>query len=501
MAQANILDAILNEPRHAARTSSAHLGDKLMDLNLSRPYRQTGARDRVAADGLDSLAEAASVVDQTQHSTQVLASIEEAVKFARLLPKHAQTMPAATRQKIASVANPASAAINRLIRLQNKTAQERRQDGAVKLADYLDPEMVPLWAKQARADMRLLNALYRVAQQDGVEILPKKVTCEQEIKKREMSDEEVAGYVKKLLTDGMTAKDAESKLTKMAELQLFNKSFAYDKLDQASSQAGIDFMKPNTYMENAPATYERQPVKLGSAQPATQYSFTGVQDLKTRDQVHRWAGAMIDQARRENARPKVQIKQAAEASSDSRSGFARVDQQTAIRSNSTKVAKTAAPMTFTAADALKLHNTGMDLSSIYRQASMKVGSANADHAMRQFIAGLKGTKTRVALTQIDCTLLPQKLGSSNGIIGAKKCATCTYRSGMSCGLTGGTLLTYPGMKTTTPTHRTASNAARDGYGLLNEFEMLAPARSRDIDMKRPGSLDVELTAASRVDLS
>jgi hypothetical protein len=309
-----------------------------------------------------------------------------------------------------------------------------------------------------------------------------------------MSDEEVAGYVKKLLTDGMTAKDAEKTLTKMAELQLFNKSFAYDKLDQASSQAGIAFMKPNQFMENAPDTYQRKDIKLGKV------TLSGITDLKTSAQISRWAVRQVDRALRERARPLVQIKQAQAASADSRTGFSRVEQETAIRTSSTKAAKVAAQPSFTAADALKLHNAGQNLSTIYRQASLKVGSADADVAMRRFISNLKGTKTKVALSQIDCTLLPQKLGSSNGIIGASKCASCSYRSGMHCGLTGGTLLTYPGMDKTSRTHRVASDAAKDGYGLLNEFEMLAPVREQDIDMKPIDFADVQLNGFSKLEL-
>ena len=147
-----------------------------------------------------------------------------------------------------------------------------------------------------------------------------------------------------------------------------------------------------------------------------------------------------------------------------------------------------------------MHQAGKDLTTIFATATEKVGAVEAKLVVRSFIAGLKGTKTRVALSQIDCTQLKAKLGSSNGIIGASKCASCTYRNGMHCGLTGGTLLTFPGLKDAKTNHRIAAGAPEDGLSMMKEFGMVDQITPGDIEIHKPDFVDVELTGFSKVEL-
>jgi hypothetical protein len=153
----------------------------------------------------------------------------------------------------------------------------------------------------------------------------------------------------------------------------------------------------------------------------------------------------------------------------------------------------------TLAEVQQMHNAGDKLSTIFQRVASKSNSRHAKDLLKTFVAGLKGTKTKVALTQIDCSLLKNKLATSNGIVGASKCASCTYRSNMSCGLTGGTLLSFPGMEHDS-VKRAASSKVKDGSGLVREFDIAKRAGQMDIDIKGPDFADINLTGPSKVDL-
>jgi len=142
----------------------------------------------------------------------------------------------------------------------------------------------------------------------------------------------------------------------------------------------------------------------------------------------------------------------------------------------------------------KLHNAGNTLEKIYDFASKKVGTAKAGRAVREFVASLKEHHTKIALSQIDCTFLKQKLGVQNAIVGAAKCGSCTFRQGMHCGLTGGTLVSFPGMDKQSSNHKIAAGAPKDGRAMLQEFDSTAPSPIKDLEINDSGPerLDVKM---------
>ena len=148
-----------------------------------------------------------------------------------------------------------------------------------------------------------------------------------------------------------------------------------------------------------------------------------------------------------------------------------------------------AGLEFTADAVETMHKRGLPLGDIYKKGSAKVGSVKAGWAIKAFIASLKERGTKIALSQIDCTLLKQKLGVANAIIGAVKCADCIYRQDMHCGLTGGTLLTFPGME---KMGKAASAPPTDARTLMREYEMVNMPQAGDIEMKEPERLEVEM---------
>ena len=143
-----------------------------------------------------------------------------------------------------------------------------------------------------------------------------------------------------------------------------------------------------------------------------------------------------------------------------------------------------------------MHKRGVALEEIYRRGSLKVGSVQAGSAVKQFVASLRDKGTKVRLSQIDCRLLKQKLGVSNAIVGAIKCADCVYRQDMHCGLTGGTLLSFPGMEQTG--RKTASAPPTDAAALMREYDLVNKPRAEDIDTTPPVHLEVEMGSVPTV---
>ena len=145
-----------------------------------------------------------------------------------------------------------------------------------------------------------------------------------------------------------------------------------------------------------------------------------------------------------------------------------------------------ASFTLTASHVEKLYVAGNALEKIYNWAVGKVGSAQAGRAVREFVASLKTNNTKIALSQIDCTFLKGKLGVQNAIVGAAKCGSCVYRQGMHCGMTGGTLVGFPGMDKQASNHKIAADAPKDGRAMLQEYDMTAAADPQDIEINASG---------------
>ena len=146
----------------------------------------------------------------------------------------------------------------------------------------------------------------------------------------------------------------------------------------------------------------------------------------------------------------------------------------------------------------RYHKKGHSLQKIYKQAASKFGTAQASKAVKEFIASLKRKPIKVALSQIDCTFLKNKLADHNPIIGAHKCGSCTYRKGMHCGLTGGTLLSFPGMDKTSSNHKVGEGAPEDGRTILAEFDLMpnsgrpGDTKMADIEMNKDRADDTRM---------
>ncbi len=137
-----------------------------------------------------------------------------------------------------------------------------------------------------------------------------------------------------------------------------------------------------------------------------------------------------------------------------------------------------------------MHKRGLALNDIYNKGSIKVGSVQAANAIRAFVSSLREKGTKIVLSQIDCKLLKQKLGVNNAIVGAIKCADCVYRQDMHCGLTGGTLVNFPGMEKTGKV--ASSEPPTDAVKLLNEYDLTRRPTVGDIEMNEDRPDDIQM---------
>lgn len=517
----NLIDNMLDDRPLGPKTASSDLGDSLMDCLTRSPQYGRGGAHKAAAE--DSLAEAGMRIVASRKRESVR-SIEAALKLAAELPAQYEKAPQNVKAASKGAGRRIAEAAARLNRIASKTSAQMRQDGASRLADYLDPAVVPSWAKQAQADVNLIfHMASRLAPSS------RKASAEEIIAERSLSDKEIGKYIEDLLNGGYTPKEVDSKLRKLAELQLFDRYFATDKLRNDAGLVGYSFLEPNSFMDSCSSTYQRMNTKLGGVRAHSVKQIaacTGCQHFKQASAEKRCTlyrlpivasqkdllpiinnltpgvkgaaakkAALVAQHNRETSRPVVAVKKATREAR-----FARTTEDVSICTGFASRTSSTPSSEFTAADALQMHQAGQSLRSIYTKAAASVGGQQAKAEVRKFIAGLKGSKTKVALSQIDCSLLKGKLATSNAIIGEPKCASCTYRTGMHCGLTGGTLLTFPGLDKVSSKHRTAAGSPKDGLGMLREFGLTAGTRAEDITFSSPSSDDVELTGTSKVDL-
>ena len=144
--------------------------------------------------------------------------------------------------------------------------------------------------------------------------------------------------------------------------------------------------------------------------------------------------------------------------------------------------KVAAGEAFDARAVEAMHRGGRALEEIYREGSRKVGSVRAGEAVKRFVASLRASGAKVSLSQIDCRFLKRKLGVGNAITGAAKCASCAYRQDMHCGLTGGTLLSFPGMGQTGK--RAGGAAPTDPAAVSREYGLTGTPVAGDIELNQ-----------------
>ena len=152
----------------------------------------------------------------------------------------------------------------------------------------------------------------------------------------------------------------------------------------------------------------------------------------------------------------------------------------------------------------KMLSSGIPVKDVYKTASAQYGKVSATFALKSYIAGLRQSKAKIILAALDCSFIKGKLAAANAIVGEKKCASCSYRSGMSCGLTGGTLLSFPNMDKAS-SKKISHDGVKDGKQVLLEWELLDKPEDSEIEYRgegdsTPEEINVELTSTSKIDI-
>jgi hypothetical protein len=273
-----------------------------------------------------------------------------------------------------------------------------------------------------------------------------------ETKGKRISDESIRAAIRKAIAAGHSKEKIGNYLRKkLAENVIFNWNSAHEYLDAGGTEDvnGMDYWEPNKFMEKK--------------------QFTAAEHL-------------------------AKIRDGAEQKTADKAPIVRVGDKVIQRTTAAKTAstiKTTSPE-FTVAAISKAHTAGASLEKIYSFGVKTAGVVRAADVVKKFVGGLKTAGTKIALSQIDCRFLKGKLGVQNAIVGAPKCSSCAYRSSMHCGLTGGTLLSFPGMSTASSNHKIASGAPKDGHQMLNEYDLSSTAKLRDIDIIQPKGYEIEV---------
>lgn len=296
--------------------------------------------------------------------------------------------------------------------------------------------------------------------------------------KSHLSNARVASLIEEMFYRGYTPSKVSSELEKMADLHAWDRQFSAAAVKDMSGVIGFSFIEPNHYntcketMDNMKKSGALNNVlsvkKIASCQGCVKNCgghcslfqrpiVASAQELKDvvsskYGTVNKAKLASIHDRRKDVGHT---AKTPGNHDIGTTGGFSHVQAKEEKVITASKVAS-----------ALEL----ADFPTAYAQMLPIYGKVATKRAFQQYINGLKTSGQKVDISKLDCKFLPGKLANGNPIIGSKNCAGCTKRCGMHCGLTGGTLLSFPGMESLKSNKR-ASADAKEGHQVLAEYQL------------------------------
>lgn len=339
-----------------------------------------------------------------------------------------------------------------------------------------------------------------------------------------LTEAEIKGRITYLLSLGHKPSRVAGYMNKLGELKGFDRKQTAEFLESQAGQVGLAYIEPNFYMKSCEASFDKIKKeghlntmsvkkiaacegcqffnKCGSGASCNLYSrpiVASAQELKTvvtanlKQKGVKVAGSL-----------RAALKQMHEGGAKEANPlpYHRTEEAYTVRSAGDKKAKINKEASVE--EIGKMVGTGVPLQDVYKTAAAQYGKVSAMSAIKRYIAGLKGSKAKIVLAALDCSLLKNKLGTGNAIVGEKKCASCSYRNGMHCGLTGGTLLSFPGMDKASSKH-IAHEGVKDGKQVLFEYDLL-DKKEEDSEIhfndekEKPEDINVELTRTSQIDI-
>jgi hypothetical protein len=332
-----------------------------------------------------------------------------------------------------------------------------------------------------------------------------------------LTDSEVFKRIDDLLHLGFSPEKIESKMNKLAELAIFNKTMSADYLNDRAGLVGLSFIEPNHFMKSSGSkgcieTFNKIK-REGSVKAAS------VKKISACDSCSHCAGGRCNLYKLPIVASKKELQEVVnkiaaqlgkqvskKAMTDIHNGVQdevqvqaprAQDEQYSIRSAGDKV-------TFTE-DSISSDNFRQDIDSgksfeaAFVEAREKFGTLKVKVAAKRYIDDLKKTGSKINLDRVDCKYLHGKLASKNAIVGAKKCASCTYRNGMHCGLTGGTLLTFPGLDKVSSNKIANGDPSYDGNTLNTQVGLdSSKLQDFDVEIKELKGHDIDLGSYGNV---
>jgi len=332
------------------------------------------------------------------------------------------------------------------------------------------------------------------------------------LEKKMLSDSDIQKKIDDMLHLGVSPKRVASMLEKYAELALFNKQRSFDYLDTRAGQMGIAYIEPNHFMKDGGSkgcvsSFEfikkKGSLKALSVKKTASCASCSYRSCDRCNLYKLPIVASADQLR------KVMVAAANKVSKTASIKEAMLALHNGQDLNQIKnVTVERGPLTirtagdkevresesFTSTKVASLVKEGKGVNQIFAEERAKYGSQIVLSAIQKYINELKKTGAKVDLNAIDCSLLKNKLATQNAIVGSSKCSSCSYRNGMHCGLTGGTLLHFPGMDKVKTQKSASSEVKADGNTLNSEYGM-DNTRIPDagtIEIGEPGFEDINI---------
>ena len=334
--------------------------------------------------------------------------------------------------------------------------------------------------------------------------------------KKALSDKEIQMRVRTLLNLGYTPEKVAGYLNKLGALKVLDTSHSSSEFIQAYAPGlGIAYIEPNFYM-NACDQSLKKIEKEGKLRAIAVKKIAACQGCSCNHQgsCSLYKRPIVASAAEMTTMVQNELVKKGIKSASLKEGLAKLHEGVGARANKPAItASTNNGVVRTAGDKANMLrkeasvaeigaaiSAGVPLAKVYKNASAQYGKVSASSAIKRYIAGLKDSKAKIVLAALDCSFLKGKLASTNAIVGQSKCASCTYRGGMHCGLTGGTLLSFPGMKNAS-SNKISHGSEVDGRDMLFEYQILDTQEDipLTIDEDRTDT-EVELHTTSRIDI-
>jgi hypothetical protein len=330
------------------------------------------------------------------------------------------------------------------------------------------------------------------------------------LEKKMLSDKEIQSKIDAMLHLGWNPDRVGQNLNKIAELAVFNRGLAADYLNDRAGLVGLSYIEPNHFMKSSGSkgcietfnkikregTLKAASVKKTSAcdscshcagNRCTLYRLPIVASNQELQTVVNQVTARV--GKKASKQALVDIHNGAQEESNTMAP--RVQSDYSIRSAGDK--QVAEETVITATDFRKAIEAGKSFNEAFVEARSKAGTLKAKNAAKNYINELKKTGSKVNLDRIDCKYLTGKLASKNAIVGSKKCAGCTFRTGMHCGMTGGTLLTFPGLDRVNTNKNASENVEYDGNTLNSQVGLdTSVQQDFQVEIKEITRHDVDL---------